>query len=394
MMGTKTHYAVNNMGVYLDNSATSFPKPEAVYKAINDTLRNVGANPGRGGYKLSLEASRLVFKCREALADLFNIKNCDNIAFTANATEALNIGIKGVLEAGDEVITTPLEHNSVLRPLSSLEKSINIKVKYITCKEDGTFSAGDVKKLITGKTKLIVITHASNVIGTIAPVEETFNICKQFGIITMLDVAQTAGILPIDVEKMKIDIIAGAGHKSLFGPQGTGFIYVSDSVNLKTIKEGGTGTRSSELTQPTEMPEKLECGTLNTPGIAGLLAGVNFISDTGIENIRKHEILLGKKLVEGLLNNDKVILYGPKEPENRASALSFNIKKMDCSEVGFILDEIYDIYVRVGLHCAPLAHKLIGTFPSGTVRVSPGYFNTENDIEAFINAINEISKKV
>jgi len=382
------------MGIYLDNSATSYPKPEAVYTAVNNTLRNVGANPGRGGYKLSLEASRIVFSCREALSNLFNIKNCDRLAFTSNATEALNIGIKGLLNAGDEVITTPIEHNSVLRPLHSLEKSLPIKVNFINCKEDGSFFPEDVKKLITKKTKLIVITHASNVIGTITPVEETFAICKEFGIVTMLDVAQTAGILPIDVEKMNIDIMAGSGHKSLFGPQGTGFIYVNDAITLKTLKEGGTGTHSSELTQPEEMPEKLECGTLNTPGIAGLLAGVNFITETGIENIREHEIKLGKKLVEGLLKNDKVVLYGCQAPEKRASALSFNIKRLDCSEVGFILDEIYDIYVRVGLHCAPLAHKLIGTFPSGTVRVSPGYFNTDDDIEAFIYAVNEISKKV
>lgn len=381
------------MGIYLDNSATSYPKPEAVYNAVNNTLRNVGANPGRGGYKLSLEASRLVFRCREALAEFFNIKNCDRIAFTSNATEALNTGIKGILNSGDEVITSPIEHNSVLRPLHSLEKTIGLKIKFIECRKDGSFSPNDVKKLISSKTKLIVITHASNVIGTITPVEETFAICKSEGIITMLDVAQTAGIIPIDVEKMNIDIMAASGHKALFGPQGTGFIYVREGIDIKPLKEGGTGTHSSELDQPLEMPEQLESGTVNTAGIAGLMAGITFINETGIANIRNHEIMLGKRLVEGLQKNDSVILYGPLEPEKRASALSFNLKNMDCSEVGFILDEIYDIYVRVGLHCAPLTHKLIGTFPSGTVRVSPGYFNTIEEIEAFIDAINEISKR-
>lgn len=381
------------MAIYLDNSATSYPKPEAVYKAVTDTMRNIGANPGRGGYKLSLEAARLVFRCREALADFFNIINCDRIAFTSNATEALNIGIKGLLERGDEVITSPIEHNSVLRPLHSLEKSLGIKVNFIQCKNDGSFSPEDVEKLITKSTKLIVITHASNVIGTITPVKETFALCKSYGIITMLDVAQTAGILPINVNDMQIDIMAASGHKALFGPQGTGFIYVREGINLKPLKEGGTGTHSSELSQPLEMPEQLESGTLNTAGIAGLLAGINFINETGLENIRRHELMLGNKLIEGLTRNNKIVLYGPKEPEKRASALSFNIKNMDCSEVGFILDEIYDIYVRVGLHCAPMTHKLIGTFPSGTVRVSPGYFNKEEEIEAFINAVNEISER-
>ncbi len=381
------------MGIYLDNSATSYPKPEIVYKAIEQALRNIGANPGRGGYKLSLEAARTVFRCREVIADFFNIKNCDRIAFTSNATEALNTGIKGVLEPEDEVITTPLEHNSVLRPLHSLEKGFSVKVKYVNCKEDGSFGPDDVKKLITKKTKLIVMTHASNVIGTITPVKEVFSICREHNIITMLDVAQTAGVIPIDVEEMHIDIMAASGHKSLFGPQGTGFIYVKKGLNIKPLKEGGTGTQSSELTQPEDMPESLESGTLNTPGIAGLMEGINFIKKTGIDKIREHELLLARKLTNGLLDNDKVTLYGPERPELRATALSFNIKNMDCSEVGFILDEIYDIYVRVGLHCAPLAHKLIGTYPYGTIRVSPGYFNTERDIEALIDAINEITKK-
>lgn len=381
------------MGIYFDNAATSYPKPQAVYDAVYNTLRNIGANPGRGGYKLSLEASRLVFQCREEIANFFNIKNCDRVAFTANATEALNIGIKGCLNPGDEVITTPLEHNSVLRPLHTLELSGKITVKFIHCKEDGYFTPDDVKKVISEKTKLIVMTHASNVIGAITPVEEVFKLCKSYDIITMLDVAQTAGILPIDVEKMNIDIMAASGHKSLFGPQGTGFIYIKEGIKLNTIKEGGTGTLSSHLDQPEDMPERFEAGTLNTPGIAGLLAGITYIKEVGIENIRKHEIALSKKLVEALSCNENVILYGPKEPEKRAAALSFNLKKLDCSEVGFILDEIYDIYVRVGLHCAPLTHKLIGTFPEGTVRVSPGFFNTIENVEVFINAIDEISKK-
>lgn len=381
------------MGIYLDNSATSFPKPNVVYDAVIKTLKDVGANPGRGGYKKALEASRIVFQCREVLADFFNIKKSDRIAFTSNATEALNIGIKGVLSPNSEVITTQLEHNSVLRPLHHLKKTHGINIKYIKCDKDGSFSLENVKKVVSSKTKLIVMTHASNVIGTITPVSEIFKFCKEHNIITMLDAAQTAGLIPIDVDEMHIDIMAASGHKSLFGPQGTGFIFVREGFKLNTLKEGGTGTHSSSLDQPEEMPEHLESGTLNTPGIAGLMAGVNFIKEKGLNTIRRHELKLVKKLIEGLMANKKTIIYGPLNPELRASAVSFNLKNLDCSEVGFILDEIYDIYVRVGLHCAPLTHKLIGSYPSGTVRVSPGFFNTESEIEVFINAINEISKK-
>ncbi len=382
------------MGIYLDNAATSHPKPQEVYNEVLKTLKDIGANPGRGGHKASLAAARIIFEARELIAEFFNAERSSRIVFTSNATEALNIAIKGILEQDDEVITTPLEHNSVLRPLFSLKKAKNVDIKFISCSPEGFFEPRDLERLLTKKTRLIALTHASNVIGTITPVKETFEICKRYNIYTLLDAAQTAGVIPIDVMDMNIDLLACAGHKSLFGPQGTGILYVKEGINLKPLKEGGTGTQSSSPEQPTDMPESLESGTLNTPGIAGLKAGIEFIMKTGMKNIRDHEISLNRLIINGLHDNKKVIIYGPKDPEKISSPISFNIKNLDCSEVGFILDEIYDIYVRVGLHCAPLAHKLIGTYPHGTARVSAGYFNTEEEINAFIKAVNEISAKI
>lgn len=382
------------MGLYLDNSATSYPKPEEVYQAVLHALKEVGANPGRGGHKMSLMASRLVFEARELIAEFFNAERSSRIVFTSNATSALNMAIKGILSEGDEVITTPLEHNSVLRPLFSLKKEKGIDIKFINCSPDGSYEPDDLKKIISKKTKLMVLTHSSNVIGNITPIKETFAICKEYNVYTLLDCAQTAGVIPIDVLDMNIDLLAAAGHKSLMGPQGTGILYVREGIILKPLLEGGTGTQSSSVEQPNEMPESLESGTLNTPGIAGLKAGIEFIMKKGINTIREHEIMLNKRLIERLMDNKKVILYGPKDAEKITSPVSFNIKNLDCSEVGFILDEIYDIYVRVGLHCAPLVHKLIGTYPHGAVRISAGYFNTEEDIDAIVKAINEISAKV
>lgn len=381
------------MGIYLDNAATSFPKPKEVYDAVNKAMIEIGANPGRSGHKLSLSASRIVFECREEIAEFFNIPDSKNIIFTSNATEALNIAIKGILQPNDEVITTPLEHNSVLRPLKKLEEKIDIKINFIKCDEKGVFTLNEVLPLFNQKTKLIILTHSSNVIGNLTPVEEVFLESKKKGVLTLLDAAQTAGLIPIDVRKMNIDLLACPGHKSLFGPQGTGFLYIREGIELETLKEGGTGTESSSLLQPKELPERFETGTLNMPGIAGLLAGIRFIKKTGIENIRAHELKLMKKLIDGMKNIKNVILYGIQIPEKMASTLSFNLLNLDCSEVGFILDEVYDIYVRVGLHCAPLAHKTIGTYPQGTVRISPGFFNTEGEINEFLKAIEEINNR-
>lgn len=381
------------MGIYLDNSATSFPKPKEVYEAVNKAMTEIGANPGRGGHKLSLLAARIVFECREEIATFFNIPDSKNIIFTSNATEALNLAIKGILKKNDKVVTSTLEHNSVLRPLNKLEKELNIKVLFIKPDNQGLFTLEDIIPLLDSNIKLLVLTHSSNVIGNITPVEEIFAYCRKKGILTLLDAAQTAGLIPIDVQKMNIDLMACPGHKSLYGPQGTGFLYIRNGLELDTLKEGGTGTESSSITQPMDLPERFESGTLNMPGIAGLLAGIKFIKKVGIENIRNHELKLMKKLIVGLKSIKNVKLYGALIPEKMTSTLSFNLINLDCSEVGFILDEVYDIYTRVGLHCAPLAHKTIGTFPNGTVRVSPGYFNTEGDIDEFLKAIEEITER-
>lgn len=391
-MGLKILSVSNKMGIYLDNAATSFPKPKEVYEAVNMAMTEIGANPGRGGHKLSLQASRIVFECREEIASLFNIPDSKNIIFTSNATEALNLAIKGILKKDDKVITTTLEHNSVIRPLNKLEKELNIKITFIKPNDQGLFSLDDIIPLLGDGIKLVALTHASNVIGNITPVEEIFSYCRKRGIITLLDAAQTAGLIPIDVQKMNIDLMACPGHKALYGPQGTGFLYIKNGLELDTLKEGGTGTESSSIIQPMELPERYESGTLNMPGIAGLLAGIRFIKKIGMENIRNHELKLMRKLIEGLNNIKNVKLYGSLNPEKMTSTLSFNLINLDCSEVGFILDEVYNIYTRVGLHCAPLAHKTIGTFPNGTVRVSPGYFNTEGDIDEFLKAIKEISE--
>ncbi len=381
------------MGIYLDNAATSYPKPPEVYEAVYKAMKEIGANPGRGGHKLSLLASRIVFECREEIASFFNIPDSKNIVFTSNATEALNLAIKGILKKNDKVITSTIEHNSVIRPLTKLEKELNIKITFIQSDNRGSINPDNILPYLDDNIKLIVLTHSSNVIGNIVPIEEIFYHCKKKGIITLLDAAQTAGLIPIDVQKMNIDLLACPGHKSLLGPQGTGFLYIRSGLELDTLKEGGTGTESSSIIQPLELPERFESGTLNMPGIAGLLAGIRFIKKTGIENIRNHEIKLMQKLIEGLKNTKNLKLYGSLVPEKMTSTLSFNLLNLDCSEVGFILDEVYNIYTRVGLHCAPLAHKTIGTFPSGTVRVSPGYFNNEGDIDEFLKAIKEISER-
>jgi len=375
---------------YFDNAATSYPKPDEVYSVLIETMRNKGGNPGRGSHRMAIEAFRAVYETRVKLAKLFNIDDPLRIAFTQNATMSLNFAIKGVLEKGDHVITTSLEHNSVLRPLFSMEEQKKIDLTIVEADYQGLISLDDIEKSIQENTKAIVITHASNLTGTIIPIEKIGEIAKKHGIILIVDASQSAGILEIDVDKMNIGILCFTGHKSLFGPQGTGGIYLRKGVEIKPLMEGGSGSHSKLKRQPQEMPDLLECGTLNAPGIAALGAGVDFILKTGMENIRKHEDEITEVFIKGVKGIEGVRVYGP-ETGKRTPVVALNIGDIDPAELSAILDEEYDIAVRPGMHCAPLVHKSIGTYETGAVRFSFGYFNTAKEITEAITAVKEIS---
>ncbi|MTI70380.1 MAG: aminotransferase class V-fold PLP-dependent enzyme [Firmicutes bacterium] len=379
--------------IYLDNAATTYPKPESVYKAIMDAMKNYGANPGRSGHKLALKAGRGIYETRELLSKLFNIKNPMNIIFTHNATEGLNLGIKGILKSGDHVITTTMEHNSVLRPLMALKEK-GVEVTIVKCNNKGEVNVKDIEDEIKENTKLIVTTHASNVTGTIFPVKEISEVCKKHKLLYMLDAAQTAGVYDIDVEKLGIDILAFPGHKGLLGPQGTGGIYIKEGLDIPQLKEGGTGSKSHELFQPSILPDRYESGTPNTPGIIGLGAGIKYILDRGIENIRNHEKKLTDYFIKNLKRIDHVKIYGPQDSERQAAVVAINIANEDSSEVSYVLDSVFDIGTRPGLHCAPLAHKTIDTFEQGVVRFSLGPFTTIEELDKAINAIKEITKEI
>lgn len=376
--------------IYFDNAATTFPKPEEVYRKVDHILRNVGANPGRSGHRMALDANRIILDARDSIARLFNIEDSSRIVFTSNTTEALNIGIKGFLHSGDHVITSSMEHNSVTRPIKALEKT-GVACAKVKCSEEGLLDPDDVKRSIRPNTRLISITHASNVTGTINPVREIGEIARESGIRLLVDAAQTAGMLPIDVERDNIDMLACPGHKGLFGLQGTGFLYMAPDVRLEPVKEGGTGGNSEMDTMPDTLPERFEAGTMNTPGIGGLGEGVEFILREGIEKIRRHEILLTERLIRGLQDIGRVVVYGPRDAVRQMSVISFGIKGKDPSDIGFVLDSSFGIMARVGLHCAPDAHRTIGTFPQGTVRISPGYFNTVEEVDIAIDAVRKIA---
>jgi len=379
--------------IYLDNAATSYPKPDEVYKAVDRGLREYGANPGRSGHKLALKAGRAIYETRELICELFNIDNPMQIIFTSNATDSLNLAIKGILKKGDHVITSGMEHNSIIRPIKTLEE-IGVENTIVECTEDGLIKLDELEKAIKENTKLIAVTHASNVTGTIMPIEKIGELAKSKGILMLVDAAQTAGVYDIDVKKMNIDLLAFPGHKGLMGPQGTGVLYIRDGIELRQMKEGGTGSKSESLFQPEIVPDRYESGTPNTPGIVGMGAGIKFILDTGIQKIRKHEEELTAYMLSELKKIKKVRIYGAKDAKKQAAVISLNIGDLDSSEVSYILDQAFNIAVRSGLHCAPLAHKTLGTFEQGTVRFSIGYFNTKKDIDDAISAIIKICEEM
>lgn len=377
------------MTIYLDNAATSFPKPEKVYKAVEHALVHIGVAPGRGGYRRGIEATRLVFEAREAIAQLFGIGDSSRVVFTHSATESINLAIGGLLQPGDHVVTTTMEHNSLVRPLHRAAQS-GVEVTWVEGDRSGFVDSRKIGEAIRPNTRLVALSHCSNVTGVIQPIEEIGPLAREAGALFLVDAAQSAGCLPIDVNEMRIDLLAAPGHKALYGVQGTGFLYIAEGVELTPLLVGGSGGHSAGPEQPDAMPERFESGTLNTPGIAGLKAGVEFIRETGVDRIRGRESALVGQLLEGLRDMPGVAVHGPDAPEKRGSVVSFTVEGFDPSRIGFRLDQDYDICVRVGLHCAFSAHKTIGTFPAGTVRVSPGYFNSEGDIEDFLKALREI----
>jgi cysteine desulfurase / selenocysteine lyase len=380
------------MPIYLDNAATTFPKPEQVYRAVDHALREIGVGPGRGSYRRGLAASRMVFEAREAVAALFRIRDSARVIFTHSATESLNLALNGLLKPGDHVVSTTMEHNSLLRPLCLAEK-IGVEVTWVPGDCCGLVDWKDIRAALRSNTRLVALSHCSNVTGALQPVAEIGALARKEGILFLLDAAQSAGAVPIDVDDMKIDLLAVPGHKGLFGPQGTGILYVGEGVELRPLIVGGTGGFSSVAEQPETLPERFESGTMNTPGIAGLKAGVEFVSSTGVGEIRRKEALLVTQLLEGLAGIPGIVTYSPGSPELRLGMVSFTAGGHDPAEIGFLLDSEFDIAVRVGLHCAPEAHRTIGTFPGGAVRVSPGYFNSGQDIEIFLSALSTIVSK-
>lgn len=378
--------------VYLDNAATSYPKPVEVYNKIDDFLRRSCANPGRSSHDMARKSAAEVIKAREMVSQLFNIKNPLRVGFTANATHALNMAIFGVLKKGDHVITTALDHNSVLRPLFDLKKRGIISLTVITPKKNlDEIESDQISKAIRRNTKLIAITMSSNVTGRVLPYKEIGEIASTRGIYYLLDASQGAGVLPLNIETMKISLLAFPGHKSLMGPQGTGGLYVDEGINLRPIIHGGTGSRSFETVHPLFMPDILESGTLNTPGLAGLTEGVNFIIKTGTDIIYKRKERMLTTLYDELASHNKIQLFSTVETGQNSGIIAFVIDGMDSSEIANILDAKYHIAVRPGFHCAPLAHKALGTDKTGLVRLSPGYFTTDQEIQYAIDSIKEIA---
>ena len=376
------------MSVFLDNAATSFPKPDAVYRAMDAAMREVGVAPGRGGYRQSLAAARIVFEARSALARFFGVSDSSRLIFTHSATESINIAVFGLLKPGDHVVSTSVEHNALARPLH-LAKCRGVEVTFVRSDPFGVVSEQDIARAMRRNTRMVALAHCSNVTGAVQPIAEIARIARQGGAFFLVDAAQSAGFFPIDAEATGIDLLAAPGHKGLFGPPGTGILAVGTGITLEPLQVGGTGGSASSPEPPEQMPERLESGTINTPALAGLKAGLEFVEATGLDAIRAKETALVDQLLEGLRGTAGVRLYGPLQGE-RGAAVSFNVDGHDPASVGFLLDSDYDISVRVGLHCAPDAHRSIGSFPEGTIRVSPGFFNTEADIDFFLKALREI----
>lgn len=377
--------------IYLDNAATTFPKPPAVVREVNNAMTRYGANPGRSGHDLAMKAGRMIYDCRVKLAHLFNVENEENIVFTLNCTHSINLVLKGLLKEGDHVVISDLEHNSVARPLKAMEKMGVTFTKATVYENDNDRTVNSFRQAINGNTRLIACTHASNVWGIRLPIERLSALAHEYGIEIMVDAAQSAGVLPIDFTNSAIDYLCMPGHKGLYGPSGTGVMISRNPENLMPLMQGGTGSSSISFEHPDFMPDKFECGTVNVIGIAGLLKGVEFVESRGEKRIFSHEIRLMKKLYENLSVIKNVQLYTEYPNEKYCvPVLSFNLKSKNSEAVAQHLNKDYGIAVRAGLQCAPCAHIKMGTQDTGAVRVSPSAFTTEYEVQRFSNAINKI----
>lgn len=378
--------------IYLDHSATSFPKPEQVYTFMDGFYREYGVNPGRSGFDLSLEAGAMVDDTRKVLTALFNGSDYNRLCFSYNATDALNLVIHGMLGEGDHVITTNLEHNSVLRPLHHLSQSGGIEVDYVSCDQDGFVDPDDFRKLFRKNTKLVIINHASNVIGTVQPIKPIGAMCRAAGIPFAIDASQSAGVVPIDIEELNLDIVVFTGHKSLMGPTGIGGLYVREGIEIGMSRAGGTGVRSAVKTHLPEYPYRLEYGTINLVGVAGLNAAVRWVNEQGIENIHHREMQLTEMLRDGVGDIKGITTYCQDNLTDHISAFLFNISGFEAGATSPLFDVDHDVACRTGLHCAPLIHEQLGTTAiGGAIRFSVGPFNTVKDIESAIGAVEDIA---
>lgn len=374
--------------IYLDNAATTFPKPPTVSAAVRATMDKICANPGRGGHDMAMTCGRLVWSARTLAAGYINAPAPENVVFTFNCTDGLNTAIKGVLRPGMHVITSQLEHNSVLRVLKTMERRGFIRLTVVSPAPDGLMRPADIAAAVNGRTRLVVLTHASNVLGTVQPVEQVGALCRSLGLMFIVDAAQSAGVLPLDVQRMGADMVAMPGHKGLYGPQGTGILYISPRVNPDTLKEGGTGTSSDYLYQPQDMPERFEAGTLNTPGIAGLYAGLRFVNRDAQERLAR-ERYINEYIIKSLDAMPGISVYGTRDMERRVGVVAFNIAGMHSGQAADALNA-RGIAVRGGLHCAPGTHSFLGTTDTGAVRVSTGAFSTLADASALLNAVEAL----
>lgn len=379
--------------VYLDNGATSYPKAPGVAKAMIDYIENIGTNINRGGYKSAYSAAEVVLDTRERLIKLFNYSNSNNVIFTPNITYSLNFIIKGLLKPGDHCIVTSMEHNAVMRPIMQMHKK-GVDFTKVKCDIKGRLDPKDIEKNIKENTKAVIMTHASNVCGTIMPIYEVGEICKKHNIKFVVDTAQTAGAINIDMKKMNIDGLAFTGHKGLLGPQGIGGFIITDEMAeiMEPLVSGGTGSMSDSEEIPPFMPDKFECGTINIPGIFGLNEALKYIEKEGIENIREREIELTRAFIESTKTLENVRLVGIEGTEGRTAVVSLDCRDRDNAEISYLLDKDFGIATRCGLHCAPSAHKTLDTFPQGTVRFSFNHFNTEREIQYAIEALDKILK--
>jgi cysteine desulfurase family protein len=381
--------------IYFDNAATSWPKPPGVAQAMLHFLDEIGANPGRSAHRLSVASARIVYAAREAVAALFHAPDPLRVVFGHNATEALNLVLRGLLRPGDHVVTGSMEHNSVMRPLRALERQ-SVQLNIVPCSPQGLLDPADVEAAIQPNTAMIVLNHASNVVGTLSPVAEVGRIARWHDALLLVDAAQTGGAFPIDVQADHIDLLAFTGHKSLYGPMGTGGLIFGERVDvsrLEPLKRGGTGSRSEREEQPDFLPDMCESGTPNAVGLAGLKAGVRWVLERGVDAIHAHEQALTRRLIDGLKEISGVTVYGGLDASRQTATVSFNVAGMSSSEVGLQLDEEHGILCRVGLHCAPAAHKTIGTFPDGTVRFGLGVLNTVKQVDAAVQAVHRLARE-